>query len=76
MARGVFVQGFLSGGLCLGGFCLGVFVLEPAVPKKSHKCVRFSVFRGISDHASCYEKYSRSVSSSLWDTLDGQGKLS
>ena len=25
LARGVFVQGFLSGGLCLGAFCLGGF---------------------------------------------------
>ena len=30
----------------------------------------------ISDQAACYEKYGSSVSSSLWDTLDGQGKLS
>ena len=30
----------------------------------------------IADEAFCYEKYDRSVSSSLWDTLDGQGKLS
>ena len=27
----------------------------------------------ISDQASYYEKYGSSVSSSLWDTLDGQG---
>ena len=28
-----------------------------------------------SDQASCCEKYGKSVSSSLWDTLDGQGIL-
>ena len=41
--------------------------------RRSDKCVRFSVLLSISDEASCYEKYGRSVSSSLWDTLDGQG---
>ena len=41
--------------------------------RRSGKCVRFSVLLGISDQASCYEKYGRSVSSSLWDTLDDQG---
>ena len=30
----------------------------------------------ISDQVSCYEKYGSSLSSSLWDTLDGQEKLS
>ena len=48
---------------------------EPCL-RRSDKCVRFSVLLSISDQASCYEKYGRSVSSSLSDTLDDQGKLS
>ena len=44
--------------------------------RRNDKYVRFSVLVSISDQTSCYEKYGRSVSSSLWDTLDGQGKLS
>ena len=43
--------------------------------RKRRKSVRFSMLLSISDEASCYEKYGSSVSS-LWDTLDGQGKLS
>ena len=48
------------------------------MPKKIRrsKSVRFSVLLSISGQASCYEKNGSSVSSSLWDTLDGQGKLS
>ena len=42
--------------------------------RRSDECVRFSVLLSISDQASCYDKYGRSVS--LWDTLDAQGKLS
>ena len=41
--------------------------------RRSDKCVRLSVLLSISDQASCYQKYDRSVSSSLWDTLDDQG---
>ena len=48
---------------------------EPCL-KRSDKCVRLSVLLSISDQASCYQKYGRSVSSSLWDTLDDQGNLS
>ena len=47
---------------------------EPCL-RRSDKCVRFSVLLSISDQGSCYEN-SRPVSSSLWDTLDDQGKLS
>ena len=47
---------------------------EPCL-KRDDKCVRFSVPLSISDQASCYQKYDRSVSSSLSDTLDDQGKL-
>ena len=48
---------------------------EPCL-RRSDKCVRFSVLLSTSDQASCYQKYDRSVSSSLWDTLDDQAKLS
>ena len=41
--------------------------------RRSDKCVCFSVVLSISDQASLYEKYGRSVSSFLWNTLDGQG---
>ena len=41
--------------------------------RRSDKCVCFSVLLSTSDKASCYEKYGKSVLSSLWDTLDGQG---
>ena len=44
--------------------------------RRSDKCVHSSVLLSISDQASCYKKFGRSVSSYLWDTLDGQGKLS
>ena len=47
---------------------------EPCL-RTGDKCVRFSVFLSISDQASCYQKHARSVSSSLSDTLDDQGKL-
>ena len=36
--------------------------------------MRFSTLLGISDQAAPYEKYGRSVSSSLQDCLDGHGK--
>ena len=42
--------------------------------RREQKCIRFSVLLSISDQAPCYEKYGRSVSSSLQDILDGQGK--
>ena len=48
---------------------------EPCL-RRSDKCVRFSVLFSIPDQASCYKKYGRSVSSSMWDTLDDQKKLS
>ena len=40
---------------------------------RRRRSVHFSV---LLSQAYCYEKYGRSVSSSLWGTLDGQGKLS
>ena len=43
---------------------------------RRRRSVRFLVLLSISDQAFCYEKYGKSVSSSLWDTLDGQRKLS
>ena len=48
---------------------------EPCL-RRSDKCVRFSILLSIPDQASCYEKYGRSMPSSMWDTLDDQGKLS
>ena len=47
---------------------------EPCL-RRGDKCVHFSVLLSISYQASCYQKYDRSVSSSLSDTLDDQGKL-
>ena len=44
--------------------------------RRSDKCVRFSVLLSTADQAFCCEKYGKFVSSSLWATLDGQGKLS
>ena len=52
----------------------GTLQCEPCL-RRGDKCVRFSVLLSISDQASCYQKYDRSVSSSLSDTLDDQGKL-
>ena len=43
--------------------------------RRRRRSVRFSVLLTISDQAPCYKKCHRSVSSSLWGTLDGQGKL-
>ena len=44
--------------------------------RRGRRSVRFSVLLSISDQGSCHDKYGRSVSSSLWDILDCQGKLS
>ena len=43
--------------------------------RRRRRSVRFSVLLTISDQAPCYKKCDRSVSSFLWGTLDGQGKL-
>ena len=49
---------------------------EPYLRRSDECGVHFSALLSIPDQASCYEKYGRSVSSSMWDTLDDQGKLS
>ena len=48
---------------------------EPCL-RRSDKYVRLSVLLSIFNQALCYQKYGRSVSSSLWDTINDQGKLS
>ena len=53
---------------------LATLQCEPCL-RRSDECVRFSILLSIPDQASCYEKYGRSVSSSMWDTLDDQEKL-
>ena len=51
MARGVFVQGFLSGGLCPGGFCPGGFCPDTHLSVKNPYRTAVGNFKNLREHS-------------------------